>query len=219
MIKLIDLISERNLSAKEEKIVKALKKTGKFKKGDPDMYAIAASRAEALDPVGKEDKDIDNNGKVNNTDKYLLKRRKAIAANIKEDNGMEFPKEISSLYGNQFVFIHDDNKIGFYDIKDLETGKMIGRVGFPTPEKAKSFAMDLVKPKGGTISTQLESQDHEVKMAISSLEAIAEAIVELRQKLGNVERNIPGWIQDHITNAENYIEQAAQGFHEIKDDE
>jgi hypothetical protein len=219
MIKLIDLISERNLSAKEEKIVKALKKTGKFKKGDPAMYAIAASRAEALDPVGKEDKDINNDGKVNNTDKYLLKRRKAIAANIKEDNGMEFPKEISSRYGDQFVFIHDDNKFGFYDIKDLETGKMIGRVGFPTPEKAKSFAMDLVKPKGGTISTQLEGQDHEVKMAISSLEAIAEAIVELRQKLGNVERNIPGWIQDHITNAENYIEQAAQGFHEIKDDE
>jgi hypothetical protein len=181
MIKLIDLISERNLSAKEEKIVKALKKTGKFKKDDPAMYAIAASKAEALDPVGKEDKDINNDGKVDNTDKYLLKRRKAIAANIKEDNGMEFPKEISSRYGNQFVFIHDDSKPGFYDIKDLETGKMIGRVGFSTPEKARSFAMDLVKPKGGTISTQLEGQDHEVAMAISSLEAIAEAIVELRQ--------------------------------------
>ncbi len=34
-------------------------------------------------------------------------------------------------------------------------------------------------------------------------------------KLGNDERNIPGWIQDHITNAENYIDQAAQGFHEL----
>jgi len=146
MIKLIDLISERNISAKEEKIVKALKKTGKFKKGDPAMYAIAASRAEALDPVGKEDKDIDNDGDVDNTDKYLLKRRKAIAANIKEG-------------------------------------------------------------------------DHEVAMAVSSLEEIAKAIVELRQQLGNTERNIPGWIQDHIAKAENYIEQAAQGFHEIKNDE
>ena len=69
MIKLLDLISERNLSAKEEKIVKALKKTGKFKKGDPAMYAIAASRAEALDKVGKEDADIDNDG---DTDKTVL---------------------------------------------------------------------------------------------------------------------------------------------------
>jgi hypothetical protein len=61
-----------------------------------------------------------------------------------------------------------------------------------------------------------EGEDHEVKMAVSSLEAIAKAIIELRQKLGNQERNIPGWIQDHVAKAENYIEQAAQGFHELK---
>jgi hypothetical protein len=146
MIKLLNILSERDLSAKEEKIVKALKKTGKFKKNDPALYAIAASKAEGLDPVGKEDDDINNDGKVDKIDKYLANRRKAVAANIKEG-------------------------------------------------------------------------DHEVAMAVSSLEAIAEAIVKLRQKLGNVERNIPGWIQDHIAKAENYIEQAAQGFHEIKDKE
>jgi archaellum component FlaC len=144
MIKLSDLLSERDLSAKEEKIVKALKKTGNFKKNDPAMYAIAASKAEGLDPVGKEDDDINNDGKVNKTDKYLANRRKAVAANLNE-------------------------------------------------------------------------MDHEVAMAVSSLEAIAEAIVELRQKLGNTERNIPGWIQDHIAKAENYIEQAAQGFHELSE--
>jgi archaellum component FlaC len=143
VIKLLDILAERDLSAKEEKIVKALKKTGKFKKNDPALYAIAASKAEGLDPVGKEDDDINNDGKVDKTDKYLANRRKAVAANIKEG-------------------------------------------------------------------------DHEVSMAVSSLEAIAEAIIELRQKLGNTERNIPGWIQDHIAKAENYIEQAAQGFHELK---
>jgi len=61
--------------------------------------------------------------------------------------------------------------------------------------------------------------DHEVAMAVSSLEEIAKAIIELRQQLGNTERNIPGWIQDHIAKAENYIEQAAQGFHELKHNE
>jgi ElaB/YqjD/DUF883 family membrane-anchored ribosome-binding protein len=61
----------------------------------------------------------------------------------------------------------------------------------------------------------VKENDHEVAMAVSSLESIAKAIVELRQKLGNTERNIPGWIQDHIAKAENYIEQAAQGFHEL----
>ena len=68
-------------------------------------------------------------------------------------------------------------------------------------------------------SKKINEGDHEVSMAVSSLEAIAEAIIELRQKLGNTERNIPGWIQDHIAKAENYIEQAAQGFHELKGDE
>ena len=38
---------------------------------------------EKLDPVGKEDADINNDGKKDKTDKYLLKRRKAIAKNIK----------------------------------------------------------------------------------------------------------------------------------------
>ena len=61
--------------------------------------------------------------------------------------------------------------------------------------------------------------DHEVAMAQASLKAIAKAAIELSQKIGGVERNIPGWIQDHIAKAENYIEQAAQGFHELKHDE
>ena len=144
MIKLSDLLSERDLSAKEEKIVKALKKTGKFKKDDPAMYAIAASKAEGLDPVGKEDDDINNDGKVDKTDKYLANRRKAVAANLNED--------------------------------------------------------------------------HEVSMAQSSLKSIMKSAIELHNRLGNMERNIPGWIQDHITNAENYIDQAAQGFHELNED-
>ena len=147
MIKLLDILSERDLSAKEEKIVKALKKTGKFKKNDPALYAIAASKAEGLDPVGKEDDDINNDGKVDKTDKYLANRRKAIAKNIKE------------------------------------------------------------------------GEDHEVAMAQNSLKAIVSAASKLMARLGNEERNIPGWIQDHITNAENYIEQAAQGFHELNQNE
>ena len=60
-----------------------------------------------------------------------------------------------------------------------------------------------------------EGQDHEVSMAHNSLESIIKSAMELKAKLGSDERNIPGWIQDHITNAENYIDQAAQGFHEI----
>ena len=101
--------------------------------------------AELLDKVGKEDKDINNDGKVDKTDRYLATRRKAISSNIKEGD------------------------------------------------------------------------DHEVAMAQASLKSIIKSSVTLLNKLGNTERDIPGWIQDHITNAENYIDQAAQGFHELNE--
>ena len=38
---------------------------------------------EALDPVGKEDDDINNDGKVDKTDKYLANKRAKIAKSIK----------------------------------------------------------------------------------------------------------------------------------------
>jgi len=108
---------------------------------------INKTMSEKLDPVGKEDDDINNDGKVDKTDKYLANRRKAIAKNIKEGD------------------------------------------------------------------------DHEVAMAQASLKSIIKSAAQLMSKLGMMERDIPGWIQDHITNAENYIDQAAQGFHELNDNE
>jgi hypothetical protein len=81
-----------------------------------------------------------------------------------------------------------------------------------------------LKGKQTKLPDELQAQlvkenDHEVSMAISSLKSIIKSSVTLLNKLGNEERNIPGWIQDHITNAENYIDQAAQGFHELHHDE
>ena len=111
-----------------------------FEKTTGDLY-------EKLDTVGHEDDDINNDGKVDKTDKYLLNRRKNISNNMNE---------------------------------------------------------------GG---------DHEVSMANASLKAIISSASLLMSKIGDNERNIPGWIQDHITNAENYIEQAAQGFHEVDNHE
>jgi hypothetical protein len=99
---------------------------------------------ETLDPVGKEDSDINNDGKVDKTDKYLSARRKAISKTIKK-----------------------------------------------------------------------EGEDHEVSMAQSSLKVIIQSAQELMTKMGQEEKDIPGWIQDHITNAENYINQANKGYHEL----
>jgi len=61
-----------------------------------------------------------------------------------------------------------------------------------------------------------EGEDHEVSMAQASLKSIISSASELMNKLGDDERDIPGWIQDHITNSENFIDQANQGFHELE---
>ena len=42
---------------------------------------------ESMDPVGKEDKDIDNDGDHDKTDKYLSNRRKAIGKAIAKKRG------------------------------------------------------------------------------------------------------------------------------------
>ena len=41
---------------------------------------------EALDPVGKEDSDIDNDGDVDDSDEYLKKRRDAVSKAIKKES-------------------------------------------------------------------------------------------------------------------------------------
>lgn len=59
-----------------------------------------------------------------------------------------------------------------------------------------------------------EGEDHEVSMANNSIDSIIWAAGELKKHLQGGERDIPAWIQDHITNAENYILQAAKNYHE-----
>jgi hypothetical protein len=55
-----------------------------------------------LDPVGKEDADVNNDGKVDKTDKYLKHRRDAIAKNIKEaDEAKDDKKKVEYPSGEE----------------------------------------------------------------------------------------------------------------------
>ena len=58
------------------------------------------------------------------------------------------------------------------------------------------------------------NEDYEVAMAQDSLDSIIRAAMMLKTQMGDNEVNLPAWIQDHITNSENYINQAAKGYHE-----
>jgi hypothetical protein len=63
------------------------------------------------------------------------------------------------------------------------------------------------------------SEDHEVSMANNSLDTIIKMATELKAKMGENEKDIPAWIQDHITNAENFISQASSNYHEYGQNE
>ena len=56
---------------------------GEAKKGE---QTAATTSGKGLDPVGKEDKDVDNDGDHDKSDKYLLKRRSAIGKSMASRN-------------------------------------------------------------------------------------------------------------------------------------
>ena len=147
---------------------------------------------EALDPVGKEDSDIDNDGDVDKTDKYLHKRRDAIEKATQKE-GDEHPIQLMA------------KKASLAELYDLV--EELVKQG-----TAKDEILRIVNFATADLN---EGEDHEVSMAQNSLKAIVSSASQLMSKLGNDERDIPGWIQDHIAKSENYIEQANQSFHEL----
>lgn len=102
--------------------------------------AKRAKMSEALDPVGKEDADVDNDGKKNTkSDKYLLNRRKAISKAMKEAKNIhgEIENPSTDLKGNvkKAVKRIDTNVSGDVNKKD----KTMGDYGefVPTPDGKK----------------------------------------------------------------------------------
>lgn len=64
-----------------------------------------------------------------------------------------------------------------------------------------------------------EGGDHEVGMAMGQLDDIIKNATELKGKIGTQEMNMPGWIQDHISQSQNFINQANTGYHKLDDKE
>ena len=87
------------------------------------------------------------------------------------------------------------------------------RLGEDGGEQVFNKMTELLKHK---ISEGPESQDHEVSMAGGQLDDIIKNATELKGKIGQQEMNLPGWIQDHISQAMQFINQANTGFHKLE---
>jgi len=99
---------------------------------------------------------------------------------------------------------------------------MISLAGLVNQKAFGKFEMGKVisNPFANAFIKEAEgSEDHEVSMANNSLDTIIKMATELKAKMGENEKDIPAWIQDHITNAENFISQASSNYHEYGQNE
>lgn len=79
-------------------------------------------------------------------------------------------------------------------------------------EDGKIEGEDLAKLRASKNETH--GGDHEVSMAHNLLDDIIKSATELKMKMGQSEKDIPAWIQDHISQAQNFINQASTNYHE-----
>ena len=116
-----------------------------------------------------------------------------------------------------------ENSLSYYrkllmeNIEEKELSDKQKKIAKLDPPADEIDAGDFGKLRAGA---KIEEEgDHEVSMANNSLETIIKHAMDLKSKLGNEEKDIPAWIQDHITNAANFISQAAENYHEYGDHE
>lgn len=87
------------------------------------------------------------------------------------------------------------------------------RFGADGGEQVFNKLTELLKFK----TNEGSDEDHEVGMAMNQLQDIIKNATELMKKVGTQEKNLAGWIQDHISQSQNFINQANTGYHELED--
>ena len=169
-----------------EKAVEDMKKTAAYK----SMAATAAKKFdEALDPVGKEDADVDNDGKKNTKkDKYLMHRRQAISQAI---STQKEAKEVKRWW--------DDDGDG----KGYEEGEVSGKFKRKKKKIKEDYMVEVsAKNMGDKESDQPKISDKNVKnkITINPNINIEEAVKNLGGEL--IEMVEFEGILDEISNAE-----------------
>jgi len=89
------------------------------------------------------------------------------------------------------------------------------RLGEDGGEQVFNKMTDVLKFK----LNEAPEMDHEDGMGMGQLEDIIKNATELKGKIGTQEKNLPGWISDHISQAMQFINQANTGYHELKSEE
>ena len=158
--------------------------------------------------------DLDHNKDLNS---YELKRGKAIQNAMKKHGKMqnENDDENQIRFGNEVRPLEKLPTLGADDQMAMNPMGQVTHATAPTCQECGAPMMyeDRMCSECGWMDEAYLQENHHVWMAKASLEQVIEDATELLQKLGEQEQEVPAWISDHITNAENYIHQANKGFY------
>lgn len=209
------------------------------------------------DPPGSEDADVNNDGKVDKNDKYIMAKRrlyKQYQAAQKSKKPSEFStpklennmirlsglinlqalkeqdapeKEPETKSGEEVPMIQKLTKLKSMDLspeQEKKVDEMLAKLQELTPNQKKldvdgdgeieGSDLAQLRAKKDEVVLEGEGEDHEVSMGQGLLDDIIKNATELKEKMGQDEKDVPAWIQDHISQAQNFINQANTSFHE-----
>ena len=134
--------AERIKKKTAEKKAALEKKHGK-KMDDHPEYPKKKYVDEKLDPVGQEDKDIDNDGDVDKSDKYLHKRRKAIGKAMKK-RLKEERESLSEVIDDKAPKTVKEKKVNNKVIINPKLGEAVEEMGGTLIEHIEVDEMDFI---------------------------------------------------------------------------
>jgi len=125
-----------------------------------------------LDPVGKADADIDNDGDTDSSDEYLKKRRAAISKAMK-DEGNAFTQALASAKDNgEKEFVVSGKKYTVKEVEEMEPDKKKKEIKELDKEKMKKDMKESLLPLIQEYGVDLVS---EVLDSVKKFESLAEA--------------------------------------------
>ena len=131
--KIAELRNNPNISSVEMTEYGEVTKSEKYK----GKQTAQAKGGGGLDPVGKEDGDVNNDGKKDGTDKYLMNRRKAIGKAIAKKESYSWREALSGLIEKKE---EEDNKITGKGVNNKKLIKVF-------PDEVKEDVATEVKDK------------------------------------------------------------------------
>ena len=137
-----------------------------------------------LDPVGKEDDDIDNDGDVDKTDDYLSNRRKVRSKEIEEMNvtgnldGGEGPPKTPYAFGEEEDENENAEKLGMK--KATKTSKHSAKV--------ESMYKKMMREMGDLTLNETSYRDYKKDPTSTPQQKVNRGIMEVNKMLGQMEK-------------------------------